>query len=305
MKKHQFMPIYPHTNLRHFIVIGNPINHSKSPQIHQAFAKQIGLTIRYEHQYCPIDFDSFEAVVTAFFNGGGVGANVTLPFKEWAYQLCQHNVSPLALSAQAVNTLSIKHGKLFGDNTDGIGLVADLTHKGIDLKDKNIAILGAGGAVRGVLLPLLHAGAKLSIFNRTFAKAQKLIDDFNHHLSVFDNVDYNNLSDNLHLFTLNTHQLNAHEFTQLGTKNFTDFDVIINATSSTTHHQSLALPPTLNAKIAYDMAYGKPSAFLDYFKRNTLCFDGMGMLLQQAKYSFALWNGVDSDLLILPSTTAV
>lgn len=287
------------------MVIGNPIAHSKSPQIHQHFATQCRLNICYHRKLCPIDFDSFQAVITAFFNEGGVGANVTLPFKEWAYQLCQHNVSPLALSAQAVNTLSIKHGKLFGDNTDGIGLVADLTHKGIDLKDKNIAILGAGGAVRGVLLPLLHAGAKLSIFNRTFAKAQKLIDDLNHHLSVFDNVDYNNLNDNLNLFTLNTHQLNAYELTQLGTKNFTDFDIIINATSSTTHHQSLALSPTLNAKIAYDMAYGKPSAFLDYFKRqNTLCFDGMGMLLQQAKYSFALWNGVDSDLLSLPSGIA-
>lgn len=290
----------------HFMVIGNPIAHSKSPQIHQHFATQCRLNICYHRQYCPIDFESFQAVITAFFNGGGVGANVTLPFKEWAYQLCQHNVSPLALSAQAANTLYLKDATLFGDNTDGVGLVADLINKGVELKNTRIALLGAGGAARGVVMPLLQAGAKLSIFNRTFSKAQKLVDDFINpiHLPILDKSNDN------HLNTLNPNnlgsQLVAYDFNQLGTKNLSDFDTIINATSSTTHHQSLTLPPTLNAKFAYDMAYGNRSEFLDYFKnKNTICFDGMGMLLQQAKYSFALWNGMDSDLLILPSTTAV
>lgn len=113
--------------MHHFIVIGNPISHSKSPAIHTAFARSVGLDISYNRQFCPDDFGSFKAVIEAFFHGGGVGANVTLPFKEMAFDICQEvgTLSEYAKNAGAVNTLAIKDGKLYGDNTDGRGLVAD------------------------------------------------------------------------------------------------------------------------------------------------------------------------------------
>lgn len=245
------------------MVIGNPINHSKSPDIHQAFAKQAGLEICYHRKLCPVDFDSFEAEVTAFFKGGGVGANVTLPFKEWAYQLCQNNVSSLALSAQAVNTLSIKNGQLFGDNTDGIGLVADLQANGICLQGKKVAIIGAGGATRGVILPLLQAEASVSVYNRTAHKAYALAKEFG--------IDAGGLT-----------QLTGH------------FDLIINATSATVHGQTLALTHS-DCDVAYDMMYGKFSPFLAYFN-HAKTLDGLGMLIQQAKSSFELWTNHQINL---------
>lgn len=258
--------------MHHFIVIGNPIAHSKSPIIHHEFARQVGLDIRYARQFCPNDFDSFGAVVDAFFNGGGVGANVTLPFKEWAFDLCQNTgeLSDFARSAGAVNTLAIKDGKLYGDNTDGRGLVADSLNKGVALNGKTIAILGAGGATRGAILPLLNAGATITIFNRTLSKAQTLIDDFKQYHTN-------------HLFAKSLEELTG------------EFDVIINATSAITNNQSLNLADkNINAQYAYDMAYGKDSEFINHFKNNgAVCYDGLGMLINQAVLSFELWTGVD------------
>ena len=126
--------------MQHFIVIGNPINHSKSPAIHHAFADSVGLDICYQRQFCPDDQGSFEAVVQAFFAGGGMGANVTLPFKEIAHQLCQNTgaMSDDAKMAGAVNTLMMRDDKLYGDNTDGRGLVADLISQDVDLTHKKI-----------------------------------------------------------------------------------------------------------------------------------------------------------------------
>ena len=126
---------------QHFIVIGNPIAHSKSPDIHQAFADEVGLDIRYERQYCPEDSASFTAVVAAFFNGGGIGANVTVPFKQNAYELCrdQGGLSAHAAVAGAVNTLLLKDGKLYGDNTDGQGLVNHLQQLGWPLSGAKVA----------------------------------------------------------------------------------------------------------------------------------------------------------------------
>lgn len=261
--------------MHHFIVIGNPISHSKSPQIHHAFARQVGIDIRYERQFCPADKESFKAVVEAFFNGGGRGANVTLPFKEWAYELCDH-LSDHAKSAKAVNTLMLQDGKLYGDNTDGRGLVADLMAKRVALSAKNVAIFGAGGATLGVMLPLLETGANLTIFNRTLAKAERLVDEFSPFLQTNQSLTAETLTpDNL-----------------TGT-----YDIIINATSTSTTGQSLDLASTdiVCTDTAYDMMYGKPSEFLTHFS-HARTFDGMGMLINQAKLAFELWTGETVDL---------
>lgn len=250
--------------MQHFIVIGNPISHSKSPQIHHAFARSLGLSISYARQFCPDDKDSFKAVVEAFFHGGGVGTNVTLPFKEWAYELCDE-LSNHAKAAQAVNTLMLKDSKLYGDNTDGRGLVADLFSKNVHLDKKSVAILGAGGATRGVIQPLLDAGASVSIFNRTAQKAHELAQAFNHNINA-DSLD----------------KLTGH------------FDIIINATSATTTEQTLTLGD-VSCDVAYDMMYGKPSAFLAHFNK-AQTFDGFGMLINQAKLSFELWTAKQIDL---------
>lgn len=256
--------------MHHFIVIGNPISHSKSPAIHTAFAFAVGLDISYNRQFCPDDFDSFKAVIEAFFHGGGVGANVTLPFKEIAFDICQKvgALSEYAKNARAVNTLAIKDGKLFGDNTDGRGLVADLVGCGVDLQGKTVAILGAGGATRGVILPLIQSGAVVSVFNRTPTKAQMLAQEF-----VAQGITINAYS---------LDELTGH------------FDIIINATSATTTGQTLNLGDVL-ADVAYDMMYGKPSAFLAHFD-SAKQIDGMGMLINQARLSFELWTGQAVDL---------
>ncbi|MPX78124.1 shikimate dehydrogenase [Moraxella catarrhalis] len=258
--------------MQHFIVIGNPINHSKSPQIHTAFARSVGLPVSYQKQYCPNDADSFTAVVSAFFAGGGVGANITLPFKEMAFEMIKSNgrLSTHALAAGAVNTILQDQQGLYGDNTDGRGLVADLYAQAIELDNKKIALIGAGGAARGVILPLLEAGAHISIFNRTFLKATNLVNEFQ------------------------SDKLSAHSLDELKTGG--KFDVIINATSATTIGQILDLGDC-SANFAYDMMYGKPSEFLTHFKQQGADIsDGFGMLIQQAKLSFEQWTGKTIDL---------
>lgn len=260
---------------RHFIVIGNPISHSKSPDLHAAFAQQVGIDICYNRQFCPNDFESFKAVVEAFFGGGGVGANVTVPFKEMAWQLCQGHISQYAQAAKAVNTLFIKDNKLYGDNTDGRGLVNDLQQKGVALKGKTLVILGAGGAARGAVLPLLQADvAHLHIANRTIQKACELA-------CLFNNIK------------TNTQQITYSDLASLPR----DIDVIINATSIGLSNERLSFDCTINAKVAYDMMYGRPSAFLAFFdKQNSQCFDGLGMLIHQGKLSFEMWTQKAVDL---------
>ncbi|WP_064636014.1 shikimate dehydrogenase [Moraxella catarrhalis] len=258
--------------MQHFIVIGNPISHSKSPQIHAAFARSVGLSVSYQKQYCPNDADSFTAVVSAFFAGGGVGANITLPFKEMAFDMIKSNgrLSTHALAAGAVNTILQDQQGLYGDNTDGRGLVADLYAQAIKLDNKKIALIGAGGAARGVILPLLEAGAHISIFNRTSLKAINLVNEFQ------------------------SDKISAHLLDELKTGG--KFDVIINATSATTTGQILDLGGC-SASFAYDMMYGKPSAFLTHFKQQGADIsDGFGMLIQQAKLSFEQWTGKTIDL---------
>nr|WP_227498088.1 shikimate dehydrogenase [Moraxella macacae] len=275
LTKHDWQFNLPNKNLpnnKHFIVIGNPISHSKSPEIQQKFAKKTGLTIDYRRQFCPDNWESFLAVVAAFFHGGGCGANVTIPFKVMAFELCQHVgiLSDFAKAAGAVNTLAIKEGKLFGDNTDGQGLVADLMLQGIDLTNKNILIIGAGGATRGVILPLLNANiGKLHIANRTSAKAHNLAKLFN----------------NPKISVLNLTDISGH------------FDVIINATSAGLNGETLSFDNDVSADFVYDMMYGKPSAFLQFFnQKNVAVSDGFGMLIHQGALAFEIWTQQKVDL---------
>ena len=270
---------------QHFIVIGNPIAHSKSPDIHAAFATQTGLEICYQRQYCPDNQDSFTAVVEAFFAGGGVGANVTVPFKQMAYELCDQRggLSQHAKVAGAVNTLMLKDGQLYGDNTDGQGLVNHLLSLGWPLEKAKVAILGAGGASRGVILPLIEAGIQnLTIANRTVAKAQILAEQLCAASPLVKAI-------NPEYCALN--ELDG------------DFDIIINATSIGLSGDMLPLKDSLHCQYAYDMMYGRELPFLTHFaETGAHVADGYGMLIGQAALSFQLWTGAKVDLSLLMST---
>jgi shikimate dehydrogenase len=254
-------------------VFGNPIGHSKSPLIHRLFAQQTGELLSYEALLAPLD--DFAGFARRFF-AEGKGANVTVPFKEQAFQLAD-SLTARAQRAGAVNTLKkLDDGSLLGDNTDGAGLVRDLVvNAGFELRGKRILLLGAGGAVRGVLEPMLaQQPAALVIANRTVAKAEQL----------------------------------ASEFADLGPVVASGFDwldapvdLIINGTSA-----SLAgeLPPIAASLIesghtlCYDMMYGKqPTAFNRWAAEQgaARALDGLGMLVEQAAEAFLLWRGVRPD----------
>lgn len=264
---------------QHFIVIGNPISHSKSPQIHHVFATQSGIDIRYQRQYCPDDKASFTAVVEAFFNGGGTGANVTVPFKQLAHAQCLANgsLSEQARVAGAVNTLSIKNAALYGDNTDGQGLVNHITSLGWQLNGAHVAIIGAGGASRGVVLPLIQAGiASLTIANRTLSKAATLVDEMN---AASMSIDEHSIE------TCRTTELTG------------AYDLIINATSIGLTEETLPIADSLNTRYAYDMMYGRTLPFLEHFEqRGAQISDGYGMLVNQAALSFEHWTKQTIDV---------
>lgn len=277
------LPLYASTPFV-CIVIGNPIAHSKSPDLHHAFALQTGVNLSYERMLCPADNASFTAVIEAFFADASLdihrGANVTVPFKEMAFQLVKERgeLSEYARLAGAVNTLALKNGALFGDNTDGRGLVADLLAKGVPLQGQKLAILGAGGATRGAILPLLQAGANLTIFNRTLEKAETLVADFS--------------------ALTNSQILSAQPLTPASLTG--KFDVIINATSIGLSGDALPFAKDITTDFAYDMMYGKPSAFLDFFtQKGANIADGLGMLIHQGALSFELWTGKKVDLIKL------
>ncbi len=273
----------------HFIVIGNPIAHSKSPDIHHVFAARAGLDIHYQRQYCPDDAASFTAVVEAFFQGGGTGANVTVPFKQVAYACCQARggLSEHAKVAGAVNTLLLNENKLkdgasmvdalYGDNTDGQGLVHHIMSMGWALEEARVAIIGAGGAARGVVLPLIQAGiGQLTIANRTLTKAATLVTELSAASPVIDTFA---------IQTCATAELAG------------DFDVIINATSTGLTGAALPLSADLNCHYAYDMMYGRSLPFLQHFSaRGAQTSDGYGMLIGQAALSFERWTGQTIDV---------
>ncbi|MCQ2032127.1 shikimate dehydrogenase [Stutzerimonas zhaodongensis] len=250
-------------------VFGNPIGHSKSPQIHRLFAEQTGQSLSYEPLLAPLD--DFPGFAREFFSHG-LGANVTVPFKEQAFRLADQ-LSERAQRAGAVNTLKkLDDGTLLGDNTDGIGLVRDLLdNAGVALQGKRILLLGAGGAVRGVLEPLLvQRPAELVIANRTLSKAQQLASEF-----------------------AELGPLRAAAFDQLTGS----FDVIINGTSASLGG---ALPPLneslvrAGATFCYDMMYGaERTPFCAWAEGlGALARDGLGMLVEQAAAAFELWRGV-------------
>ena len=258
-----------------YAVFGSPIEHSKSPQIHSLFAEQTGQSIYYTKVLVPVD--QFRQYSEAFFKAGGKGLNVTVPFKVEAF----HYASALtdrARAAQAVNTLFIRPDKtITGDNTDGIGLIHDLqTNLGWTITDQKILVLGAGGAVRGVLLPLLQCQPqKLVIANRTVEKAQQLAQTF----AVYGNIETCRFTD-------------LHE---------QQFDLVINATSSGLSGDLPALPNSLfNQKsYAYDMVYGDTTTPFLTWARNLgvkNLSDGLGMLVGQAAESFYLWRGIKPDI---------
>lgn len=274
---------------QHFIVIGNPIAHSKSPEIHTLFAAQTGIEISYQRQYCPDDAASFTAVIEAFFQGGGVGANVTVPFKQIAYDCCasRGGLSEHAKVAGAVNTLLLNQTllqsgvplieALYGDNTDGQGLVNHMLSLGWPLKDARIALIGAGGAARGVILPLIEAGiASITIANRTLDKAAALVDQ----LSAASPV-------------IHKQQIETCRMAELKGQ----FDIIINATSIGLSADTLPLSDDLNGHYVYDMMYGRGLPFLQHFSaRGAQTSDGYGMLIGQAALSFERWTGHTIDV---------
>jgi len=257
-----------------YAVFGNPIAHSKSPQIHALFARQTSQNIEYTAQQVAIG--QFETAVAAFIEKGGKGLNITVPFKENAWALANTH-SERAQRAGAVNTLVLRdNGELYGDNTDGVGLARDLilNHK-IAVEGKNVLIIGAGGATRGILEALLEQQpASLLIANRTKHKAIKLMNDF---------ADMGNI--------------NGCDLNELG---WQTFDIVINGTSASLHGKTPALPDELFKPHAcsYDLMYSaQPTPFMRWSKQHGAekIFDGLGMLVEQAAESFFLWRDVKPD----------
>lgn len=251
-----------------YAVIGNPIAHSKSPDIHAEFAHQTGQSLSYERLLAPVD--GFVEAVEAFRAAGGRGLNVTVPFKEDAFRYATRR-SARAETAGAVNTLRFEDGGVYGDNTDGLGLVRDLrVNHGIMLYGTRMLLLGAGGAARGVIGPLVgEKPRRLVIANRTLSKAEGIAAAFAPAIEV---LPYEALESER-------------------------FDIIINATSTSL---SAAVPPLPDAtytgvRVAYDMVYGAETT--PFMARAAqagcpTCIDGLGMLVEQAAESFYIWRNL-------------
>ena len=254
-----------------YAVIGNPVVHSRSPWIHARFAEQTHECVEYGALLSPLD--GFAATVEAFRAAGGRGVNVTLPFKEEACAIAK-TLSERARAAGAVNTLVFSNSGIHGDNTDGCGLTRDLKlNQGFPLAGRLILLLGAGGAARGVLLPLFEeAPAAITIANRSADKARLLSRLLPRgHSPAVHTCGYGELAGK-------------------------SFDLVINATSAGLVGASLPLPPRLfnSGSLAYDMVYGRDTAFLRQAREDGAArtSDGLGMLVEQAAESFFLWRGV-------------
>lgn len=258
-----------------YAVMGNPVAHSLSPRIHAEFARRTRQ--RMEYRAIQVDEGGFEQAVGNFHANGGKGLNITVPFKQRAWALVDRR-SPLAERAGAVNTIRFEEdGRLYGDNTDGRGLVRDLTtNLGVVLGGRRLLLLGAGGAARGALEPLLTADpAVLVIANRTVDRAFELRDAFSATTAV---------------------PLEACGLAEVDGR----FDVVINATAASLGGEALPLPSTVLAPGAwcYDMMYGRePTPFLRWARASGAAgaSDGIGMLVEQAAESFELWRGVRPD----------
>lgn len=256
-----------------YAVIGNPISHSRSPLIHRMFAEQTGEQLTYEALLAPLD--DFAGTLRGFLDQG-CGVNVTVPFKEQAWQLVDSRTAAAEL-AGAVNTVQrLEDGRLLGDNTDGKGLVRDIQHNaGFDLRGKRILLVGAGGAARGVIQPLLEAmPAQLCVVNRTMEKAEQLAMLFRDRGPIsaagFDWIEES-------------------------------VDLIINATSASLDGELPPLAPSLISTghtWCYDMMYGSEATVFNRWAARqgaARCLDGLGMLVEQAAEAFLLWRGVRPD----------
>jgi len=259
------------TEVDRYAVIGNPVAHSKSPQIHTLFAKQTGQALVYTAEFAEIG--QFATTVKDFFQHHGKGLNITVPFKEEAWTYASQR-SARAQRAGAVNTLKLlPDGQVYGDTTDGVGLVRDLMQNhGIQITGRSILIIGAGGAVRGVLEALLEQRpSSLLISNRTKHKAVQLAEDF----SDLGNIGGCGLDE----------------------LNQSSFDIVVNGTSASLQGELPPLPASIfnQGACSYDMMYAaQPTAFMQWSRENgaQLVFDGLGMLVEQAAESFYLWRGV-------------
>jgi len=255
--------------LNRFAVLGNPIAHSLSPLIHQEFAKQTGVQLVYEK--IQVTGEQFEEQVASFFNQGGRGLNITLPFKQKAFAMAACRTSRCQ-QAKAANTLWMHAGQLHADNTDGVGFIRDLA-KYQDLLGKHVLLLGAGGAARGIIGPLLAAGiTDLAVVNRTKEKAQALQADFP---------------------TIQCYRLEALK---------DSYEVIINATSASLTEKTLNLPAFIlqSTSFCYDLAYSLKSAtpFVAWAQaQGARATDGLGMLVEQAAEAFFIWHGIKPNTL--------
>lgn len=257
----------------HYAVMGNPVGHSKSPRIHAAFAKQTGQDLEYTALL--VEHGTFSERVRKFFAGGGKGLNITVPYKLEAWELAAVR-SQHAELAGAVNTLLVDGaGKLHGHNTDGVGLVQDIRNQGGTLSGKSVLVLGAGGATRGLVLPVLsERPLRLVIANRTVSKAEELATRFTRHGSV-----------------------SAVGFDALQGQTF---DWVLNATAASLQGELPPLPDGLLHKQSwcYDLMYGsEPTIFCRWAQKQGAhkTLDGLGMLVEQAAESFWLWRGVRPD----------
>ena len=249
-----------------YAVIGNPVAHSKSPEIHAAFARQTAQDISYERVLAPLG--GFAETVQRLREEGYLGCSVTMPFKFEAYQL-GGQLTPRAQAAKAVNTLKYAGQNTLGDNTDGVGLVTDITRNlGCDLQGKQVLLMGAGGAAYGAALPLKLAGAALTIVNRNLSRAQQLADSLPQGVQ---SSSYDALA-GMH------------------------FDIVINATSSSLIDELPPLPTGIFAAnaLAYDMMYGRETPFIAFAREQgaIMVADGLGMLVEQAAEAFYLWREV-------------
>jgi shikimate dehydrogenase len=249
-----------------YCVIGNPIAQSRSPVIHAVFAAETGQDLSYERCLAPVD--GFADTIRRLIDEGYKGANVTVPFKIQAAHIATR-LSDRARAAGAVNTLAFRDGEIFADNTDGAGLVADIVRNaGVPLAGKRVLMLGAGGAARGAVLPILTEGPReLVVANRTRATAEQLAAQFSGKLKVcgFDDID-------------------------------APFDVVINATSASLAGELPPIDPNTfcQGTLAFDMMYAKnPTVFMDFAAAHGASVrDGLGMLVEQAAEAFTLWRGV-------------
>ena len=255
-------------------VIGDPISHSRSPEIHKLFAQQFNEKIDYNKYH--IKADNLKQFIIDFHSGGGRGLNITLPHKMSAMNSVSV-LSPNAIQAKAINTIYFNGNEIIGDNTDGIGLIADLRNNfQVEIKNKKILILGAGGAVRGIIGSLIKENpSHIEIANRTISHAEKISKDFSNEASIK---------------TCTIEELNEKG----------NFDLIINAISFDTNNKDIALSKNIISKssICYDLSYNSsPTQFMLWAMKNGANFaiQGWGMLIEQAAESYLIWKKIRPD----------